>query len=409
MDPTQSRAGKTVPQPSGYLAYVPAALPPEPPVALDAELIAQLSEADHELGKLAGVATLLPNPDLFVGMYLRKEALLSSQIEGIDSTLDEVIRFEEGDKPTEGKRLHDTEEIVNYVRALNYGIKRLAELPLSLRLIREVHVELMRGVRGDGKAPGEFRRSQNWIGPAGANLSNAIFVPPPVPEMNQALDNLEKFLHERRERADRAHYPVIVECALIHAQFETIHPFLDGNGRLGRLLIALLLHERNLLPQPLLYISLYLRANRLDYYDRLTAVRKNGDWEGWTRFFLKGVAQTSREAVEMAKRIIAFREEALRTATTFGANELKLLDFLFTHPLTDIQSAQKGIGVSYNTAAAAITKFEAAGLLKETTGGKRNRLFRFVSYLDLFESPGVTSAPDEASSAEPAGSTRRLR
>jgi cell filamentation protein, protein adenylyltransferase len=387
MDPMQSRAGRTVAQPSGYLAYVPAPLPPEPPLALDAELIALLSTAEHELGKLAGVATMLPNPDLFVGMYVRKEALLSSQIEGIDSTLDEVIRFEEGDEPSQGKRLHDTAEIVNYVRALSYGIKRLAELPLSLRLIREVHVELMRGMRGDGKAPGEFRRSQNWIGPPRANLANATFVPPPVPDMNRALDNLEKFLHERRERADRAHYPVIVECALIHAQFETIHPFLDGNGRLGRLLIALLLHERGLLTRPLLYISLYLRANRLEYYDRLTAVRKNGDWEAWTWFFLKGVAETSREAVDVAKRIIVFREGALRTATNLGANELKLLDYLFTHPLTDVQSAQRGIGVSYNTAAGAIARLEAAGLLRETTGGKRNRMFRFGSYLDLFESP----------------------
>src|SRR5688572_24632243 len=281
MEPMHSRAGRTVPQASGYLAYIPAPLPPEPPLELDQETIGLLSRADQALGKLDGLATLLPNPDLFVGMYVRKEALLSSQIEGIDSTLDEVIRLEEGDEPSQGKRLHDTVEIVNYVRALNHGIKRLAELPLSLRLIREVHIELLRGVRGDGKAPGEFRRSQNWIGPTGANLVNATFVPPPVPDMNQALDNLEKFLHERRERADRTHYPVIIECALIHAQFETIHPFLDGNGRLGRLLIALLLHERGLLTQPLLYISLYLRANRLDYYDRLTAVRRNGDWEGW--------------------------------------------------------------------------------------------------------------------------------
>jgi len=382
----QSRAGKTAPQPSGYLAYIPAPLPPAPPVALDAEMVAVLSVAEHELGKLAGVATLLPNPDLFVGMYVRKEALLSSQIEGIDSTLDEVIRFEEGDQPSQGKRLHDTAEIVNYVRALNFGINRLPELPLSLRLIREVHGELMRGVRGDGKAPGEFRKTQNWIGPGGASLAEATFVPPPVPEMNEALDNFEKFLHERRERADRTHYPVIIECALIHAQFETIHPFLDGNGRLGRLLIALLLHERGLLTQPLLYISLYLRANRLDYYDRLTAVRKNGDWEGWTRFFLEGVGQTSRDAVGMAKRIITFRDEAVRTATSLGATELKLLEFLFKHPLTDIQSVRAAIGVSYNTAAAAIGKLEAAGLVKETTGGKRNRLFRFASYLDLFES-----------------------
>lgn len=395
MDQMQSRAGRTIAQPSGYLAYHPAPLPPEPPLVLDANGIALLSEAEHELGRLSGVATLLPNPKLFVGMYVRKEALLSSQIEGIDSTLDEVIRFEEGDKPSEGKRLHDTEEIVNYVRALNHGITRLTDLPLSLRLIREIHAELLRGVRGDGKAPGEFRKSQNWIGPRGANLSNATFVPPPVPEMHQALDNLEKFLHERRERADRAHYPVIVECALIHAQFETIHPFLDGNGRLGRLLIALLLHERSLLPQPLLYLSVYLRANRLEYYDRLTAVRKNGDWEGWTHFFLKGVAQTSREAVEMAKRILTIREDAMRTATQLGANELKLIEFLFAHPLTDVQTAQKAIDVSYNTAAAAITKLETAGLVNEVTGGKRNRLFRFSAFLDVIEPPNSMAAAED--------------
>jgi len=313
--------------------------------------------------------------------------LLSSQIEGIDSTLDEVIRFEEGDEPAEGKRLHDTAEVVNYVRALNHGIRRLAELPLCLRLIREIHAELMRGVRGDGKAPGEFRVTQNWIGPQGANLANATFVPPPVPEMQNALDNLEKFLHERREHPDRAHYPVIIECALIHAQFETIHPFLDGNGRLGRLLIALLLHERSVLIQPLLYLSLYLKANRLEYYDRLTAVRKRGDWEGWMKFFLKGIEQTALEAIETAKKVISFREQAVRTGSSLGSTELKLVEFLFGHPLTDIQTPQKQLGVSYNTAAAAMAKLEGASLVRETTGKHRNRVFRFSAYLELFETP----------------------
>lgn len=385
MEVMLSRAGKTVAQASGYLAYVPASLPPDPPVDMDTATVDLLSRADQAVGKLDGIASLLPNPDLFVGMYVRKEALLSSQIEGIESTLDEVIRFEEGDEPTEGKRLHDTAEVVNYVRALNYGIKRLAELPLSLRLIREIHAELMRGVRGQGKAPGEFRVTQNWIGAQSVNLSNATFVPPPVPEMTEALDNFEKFLHARRERADRTHYPVLVECGLAHAQFETIHPFLDGNGRVGRLLIALLLHERGVLSRPLLYISLYLKANRLEYYDRLTAVRKTGDWEGWTRFFLKGVEQTGLEAVDSARKVIAFREEALSTASGLGSNELKLLEFLFGHPLTDIQTAQKRLGVAYNTAAAAITKLEKAGFLRETTGAKRNRVFRFAAYLDLFD------------------------
>ena len=372
-------------QASGYLAFVPAPLPPDPSVAFDAEAIDLLSRADQALGKLDGVATLLPNPDLFVGMYVRKEALLSSQIEGIDSTLDEIIRFEEGDKPAEGKRLHDTAEVVNYVRALKLGIRRLADLPLSLRLLREIHAELLRGVRGEGKAPGEFRVTQNWIGARGADLAKATFVPPPVPDMKSALDSLEKFLHERHEHPERGHHPVIIECALVHAQFETIHPFLDGNGRLGRLLIALLLHERRVLSQPLLYISLYLKGNRLEYYDRLTAVRKSGDWEGWIKFFLKGVEQTGLEAVETAKKVLAFREQAVRTASALGPTELKVLEFLFGHPLTDIQTAQKHLGVSYNTAAAAIGKLQTANLLKETTGRQRNRIFRFFAYLHLFE------------------------
>jgi Fic family protein len=385
MQAYKSRAGETVPQAGGYLAYVPAPLPPNPDVALDQEAIDLLSRADQAIGALDGVAALLPNPDLFVGMYVRKEALLSSQIEGIDSTLDEVIRFEEGEEPAEGKRLHDTAEVVNYVRALNYGIKRLEDLPLCLRLIREIHAELMRGARGESKAPGEFRKTQNWIGPPGGGLANAAYVPPPVPEMHEALGNLEVFVHARHEQPERAHHPVIVECALVHAQFETIHPFLDGNGRLGRLLIALLLHERRILSQPLLYISLYLKENRLEYYDRLTAIRRNGDWEGWIKFFLKGVRQTAHEAVKTAKSVIAFRERAVRTASELGPNELRLAELLFGHPLTDVQTAQKKLGVSWNTAATAIGRLEKAGLLKEATGKRRNRVFRFAAYLDLFE------------------------
>jgi len=392
MEPMQSRAGRTMPQATGYLAYVPSSLPPDPPVELDPETISLLSRADQALGKLDGIAALLPNPDLFVGMYVRKEALLSSQIEGIDSTLDEVIRFEEGQESSEGKKFHDTAEVVNYVRALNYGIRRLAELPLCLRLIREIHAELMRGVRGEGKAPGEFRVTQNWIGPQETTLANATFVPPPVPEMTDALDNFEKFLHERNEHPARAHYPVVIECALVHAQFETIHPFLDGNGRLGRLLIALLLHERRALSQPLLYLSLYLKGHRLEYYDRLTAVRKKGDWEGWTRFFLTGIEQTALGALETAKKIIAFREKAIRTASSLGATELKLVEFLFVHPLTDIQTAQKHLDVSYNTSAGAIAKLENTNLVREITGKQRNRIFRFSAYLELFEEPGSTSS-----------------
>jgi Fic family protein len=385
MLPMNSPAGKTAPQASGYLAYVPAPLPPSPPLDLDAETVERLSRADQAVGRLDGAATLLPNPDLFVGMYVRKEALLSSQIEGIDSTLDEVIRFEDGDGPEDGRRLQDTGEVVNYVRALNHGIKRLEQLPVCLRLVREIHAELMRGARGEGKDPGEFRRSQNWIGPRGASLANATFVPPPVPEMTSALDNLEKFIQQRNEHPERPHLPVAMECALVHAQFETIHPFLDGNGRLGRLLIALMLHERRVLSRPLLYLSLYLRRNRLEYYDRLTAVRKDGEWLGWIKFFLRGVEETALDAVASAKRVLAFREQTFRTASALGSNELKLVEFLFNHPLTDIQTAQRGLGVSYNTSSTAMAKLEKAGLVREATGKQRNRIYRFGGYLDLFE------------------------
>ncbi len=211
--------------------------------------------------------------------------------------------------------------------------------------------------------------------------------------MKEALNNFEKFLHERKEHPERAHLPVVIECGLVHAQFETIHPFLDGNGRLGRLLIALLLHERAVLSQPLLYLSLYLKGNRLEYYDRLTAVRKNGDWEGWIKFFLKGVEQTGLEAVETAKKVIEFRDQAIKTASALGSTELKLLEFLFGHPLTDIQTAQKQLDVSYNTAAGAIGRLQSANLLKETTGRLRNRVFRFAAYLDLFEVPSAGTAP----------------
>ncbi len=253
MIPFNSRAGKTVPQRSGYLAYVPTPLPPDPPISFDTELIRLLSEADLALGQLAGVASLLPNPDLFVAMYVRKEAVLSSQIEGIQCTLDEVLQHE---SDVEGVRTKAIGEVVNYVNAMNFGIARLDTLPLSLRLIREIHGHLMQGVRGEQKDPGEFRRTQNWIGPQGCTLATATFVPPPVPEMLETLANLEAFLH------DRDSLPPVVQCAIVHAQFETIHPFLDGNGRVGRLLVSLLLHERKVLTLPLLYISLFLKQNR---------------------------------------------------------------------------------------------------------------------------------------------------
>ena len=376
MKSIESRAGKTVSQASGYLAFVPAHLPPETPITFDAEMIRLLSDADLALGQLSGISSLLPNPDLFVAMYVKKEAVLSSQIEGIQCTLDEVL---EQESDTEGVRTKDIGEVVNYVNTMNYGIQRLETLPLSLRLIREIHGYLMQGVRVENKDPGEFRRTQNWIGPQGCTLATALFVPPPVPDMQQALSNLELFLHRHTG------LPITVQCAIMHAQFETIHPFLDGNGRVGRLLVSLLLHERSVLKQPLLYISLYLKRNRLDYYDRLTAVREKGDWEQWIKFFIQGVAEVSKEAALTAQRIVEFREQLMTSARTYGKNELALVDHLFKHPIVDIRTVEKLLGCSYVTASSALQSFVKDGAVVEMTGQKRNKLFKFSGYLDLFE------------------------
>ena len=323
------RAGRLVRQETGYTAFVPAPLPPDPPLVYDTGLISGLANAADAVGRLDGVAQTLPNPDLFVAMYVRREAVLSSQIEGTQSTLNDVLAYEL--EPGRHDLPDDVEEVVNYVRAMNYGLDRLAELPLSLRLIGEIHAELLHTGRGAAKEPGEFRRSQEWIGPKGLLLRDATFVPPPPEEMKTALGQLETFLH-----ADHG-LPPLVECALAHAQFETIHPFLDGNGRVGRLLIAFLLVHRGVLHRPLLNLSYYLERHRAAYYDRLTAIREDGDWEGWLRFFLTGVQETAEEAVSTARAIVDLREPHQTTAADVaGVNGVKALDVLgapaFTGP-----------------------------------------------------------------------------
>jgi Fic family protein len=384
LNPLNSRCGRTVTHATGYAAFVPKPLPPDPPLAFDGEMIRLLSEADLALGALSGVASLLPNPDLFVAMYVRKEAVLSSQIEGIQCTLDDVLVQENSEAVGEGVSSKAIGEVVNYVQAMNHGIARLPDLPLSLRMIREIHQVLLDGVRGTHKDPGEFRRSQNWIGPQGCTLTTATFVPPSVPDMETALSDLEKFLH------DRTAVPLTIQCALVHLQFETIHPFLDGNGRVGRLLIALLMHERSVLKQPLLYLSLYLKRNRVEYYDRLMDVRVNGNWEGWVKFFLRGIAEVSRESAATAQKIVGFRDMALATARGIGKHEAALTDLLFERPIIDIRAAEKMLGTTYATASQAVTNLEKAGYLKETTGMKRNKVYRFSGYLDLFDEPEQT-------------------
>lgn len=371
----RDRAGAWVTQLEGYRAFIPRDLPPaHPPLMLDGPLVALLSEADRALGRLDGVATTLPNPDLFVAMYVRHEAVLSSQIEGTQSTLEDVLAFEAEGAHADLPR--DVEEVVNHVGAMNHGLSRLSSLPLSNRLLREIHEKLLSGVRGSERSPGRFRTTQNWIGPPGCTLNDAAFVPPPPHVVGDALSSLEKYLHEREG------HPPLIQAGLAHAQFETIHPFLDGNGRVGRLLITLFLCERGILQRPLLYLSSYLKAHRAQYYDRLTAIRIDGDWEGWLRFFLTGITEVSLEATATARKILDLRESARRVAVSPTA--LRLVDHLFQHPLLGVRGAERLLDCTYTTAGKAMGELEAAGLIREVTGNRRNRRFTFEPYLRLF-------------------------
>ncbi|MEH2290054.1 Fic family protein [Nostoc sp.] len=383
------RSGQYVKQVEGYSAFIPAPLPPDPPLKMDdPELICLLSDADRALGRLDGSTSILPNPDLFVAMYVRQEAVLSSQIEGTQSTLEDVLQFEIDVKGQEIPK--DVEEVVNYIRAMNYGLERLKEFPLCLRLIREIHAHLVDGVRGGDRTPGEFRKSQNWIGATGCSLATASFVPPPVAEMNQALDNLEKFLH------DTTSFPVLILCGLAHSQFETIHPFLDGNGRIGRLLITFLLCERGILQRPLLYLSHYLKAHRMEYYDRLMAIRTDGDWEGWLKFFLRGIFEVSQSATATARSILNLREahrEIIGQKISSSNYGLRLLDCLFKQPIVTVRLVEDNLQCAYVTASKTIEQFVELGLLREITGWQRNRLYRYEPYLALFQPLKIVTPP----------------
>jgi len=368
------RAGRFVRQLEGYRAFIPAPLPPEPALKMDGELQVLLSKADRALGRLDGVTSVLPNPNLFLAMYVRHEAVLSSQIEGTQSTLEDVLQFEVDEKGHDLPK--DVSEVVNYINAMNHGLERLKGLPVSRRLICEIHAKLLEGVRGGDRTPGEFRRSQNWIGPPGCTLATATFVPPPVHEMETALGNLEKFLH------DRDSFPVLIHCALAHAQFETIHPFIDGNGRVGRLLIAFLLCEREILQRPLLYLSYYLKAHRTEYYDRLMAVRLRGDWEGWVKFFLQGVFEVSQSATATARKILDMREAHRQVV-----ENPRLLDHLFEQPILSVGMVQEFLGCSYPKANKLVEQYTEKGLLREITGNQRNRRYRYDPFMALFDAP----------------------
>jgi Fic family protein len=375
------RAGRYIQEPAGYRAFHPAPLPPEPTLDLGEPLRELLSGADYALGRLDGAVLTLPNPDLFVFMYVRKEAVLSSQIEGTQSSLQNLLaaeaRLADPDAPA------DVSEVVNYVRAMNHGLARLGELPVSVRLIREIHQALMQGVRGGRLAPGELRTSQNWIGPAGCALREATFVPPPPNAVPQALSDLERFLHVDNPP------PALVQVGLAHAQFETIHPFLDGNGRVGRLLITFLLTEKRLLARPVLYLSHYFKRHRAEYYERLQAVRDAGDWEGWLAFFLRGVAEVSGEATATAAAILRMREDyRARITEQLGraaANGHRIMDRLFEQPVVGVATVREWLGITPAGANNLVNRLAEIGLLREITGYARNRRFRFDPYLKLFE------------------------
>lgn len=374
------RGGRYIRQSQGYSAFIPAPLPPDPRVAMDDEMLALISQGDRALGRLDGSIQTLPDPDLFVFMYVRKEAVLSSQIEGTQSSLDDVLEAEA--KVFSASRPRDVSEVINYVRAMNHGLERLKELPVSVRLIKEIHQRLLSGVRGAEREPGELRRSQNWIGPGGCTLNEASFVPPPTEEVPQALSNLERFIHSDDPM------PVLVKIGLAHAQFETIHPFLDGNGRVGRLLIAFLLCERQILQKPVLYISHYFRRHRERYYALLQGTRDDGDWESWLKFFLTAVAEVSNEATETARRIVGLRERDRSTITEhFGysaGNGLKVLERLYSRPIISVQDVVKLTKVSFTAANNLTRRFVKHGILAEITGQARNRQFRYGEYIDLF-------------------------
>lgn len=380
-----NRSGRYILQPTGYKAFIPSPLPPE--LKMDGDMQQLLAEANISLGRLDTMGYLLPNVDHILAMYTRKEALLSSQIEGTQASLEDIFEYE---SDVQVANIHDVKEVVNYIKALNHGLKRLEEFPMSIRLIKEIHQILLSDGRGKEKTPGEFKRSQNWIGSAGCTLKNASFVPPPPSEALDAMGQLELYFH--RETS----LPVLISCALIHYQFETIHPFLDGNGRLGRLLITFYLCWKKVMQKPLLYLSYYFKIHRQEYYDRLNLVRERGDYEQWIGFFLKGIIWTSTSALETIKTVLAMTDrhkKILIQKRVSSPLAIALLDYLFIKPHLSVQEIADHFDTSYQTAQTLITHFVKNGILKEITGQKRYKRFRYWEYLDCL-SEGAT--PDKA-------------
>lgn len=381
MKPPTQPSGRSIRTPQGYTVFVPDPLPPK--LGWTPVLTRALSDADRLIGQLAGEGGQLPNPHVLIRPFVRREAVLSSRIEGTRATLGELLAAEAG--ATVERSPDDLREVANYVKALEQGVTRLKTLPLSLRLMRELHATLMTGVRGGRATPGEFRRSQNWIGPPGCTLANASYVPPPVEEMTECLGAWERFLHDRS-------LPPLAQAALLHYQFEAIHPFLDGNGRVGRLLITLFLVEREILPSPLLYLSAFFEAARRDYYERLQRVAEQGDWEGWLQYFLNGVARQSEDALGRAAKInqllAAWRKAA---ADASSKVPLRLVDTLAANPYLTLTGAARQLKVAFTTVQRAAERLQQLGIVKEVSGQQRNRVYCATALLSILEAPAQLS------------------
>jgi Fic family protein len=385
LDPREfhdSSAGRCIKALTGYWAFIPHPLPPD--ISYETPLIRLLSKADRLLGELSGTGRLLANPYLLIAPYVRREAVSSSRIEGTQASLNDLFFFEASER--EIARTPDVREVRNYVQAMEYGIERLRDLPISVRLIGEIHGILMEGVRGDHATPGETRRSQNWIGPPGCSLQDASYVPPPVEEMKSALSDWEKYLHSDTDT------PPLIQCALMHYQFEAIHPFLDGNGRIGRLLITFFLWERGLLTQPLLYLSAFFDRFRDEYYSRVLAVSKYGDWRGWIEFFLRGVASQSEDAISDAKKIIELHEkyrQRLEATKKIPESAYRLIEELFTNPVLSISSLSKKWGIPFNSVKTGVLRLVSLDILREETGRKRNKLYIASELIEILSASGM--------------------
>lgn len=358
-----------------YQSFKPNPLPPIPEIEMDGEIVKLLVDANKQLVKLDTASQLISNADLFISMYVRKEALISSQIEGTQCTLDDVL-----DPEVEANANLDVSDVINYVKATQYALKRLERLPLCCRLIREIHEVLMENVRGQDKTPGEFRHSQNWIGPANCSLKDARYIPPNVEDMQTAMSDLEKYINENVD------YDPLIRAALIHYQFETIHPFLDGNGRIGRLLILLYLMEQRLIEKPVICISYFLKKNQIEYYDRISEVRRTGNFEQWIRFFLEAVSKAASDSLEAIRQLSVLHDtnvEKLPKTTRSKDNLRAVFDYIEQYPIIDIKRTAKELEVSYNTVAAAVRKLVELGILQETTNAARNRVFAYEEYLAI--------------------------